>query len=893
MAKGAGPVHNAVSQSAIMGKAVRKTILWAMLPWLWLPALAAGAKPAPQASPQTPEALFSRIQGFLQKKDLPGYLDLFAPDLRSGEKDRLEIFFNEFGMESVKLRLVGKRTGDEAGTRLYCQAYFQNAFSVMIESWQLTAAAKDGRWEIVGKEISGNISSLYKIKIPAERAEHVRSVEIAHRDIRLSFTGAAVFYGNIPGLDTAFLIIGKGTVRFSPSDRIEKHQMELLYKKPFLEDDIDYVYVRCSSNFAASNIKIGRGVREPAVTQPETDRAAALFARNYPRSFTIESSVDKEILSFLPQGDEAVFDFRGKRAGELTYVYYPFSDEQVNLYDRSRDRILSLYRPADEGEPQSKRFYISFAEKYDIARYQLDLSYSPSDSYLSGKARILVVPRTDDFDTLKFRFNPDLEILKVQDQEKRELFYTLDKLRKYLYVYLINPPGREQSTWIEVYYRGRMSPPVPATDVIGQALSRDKLVFRPRFETYLFSQAGFWYPAPPDEDYFMARLKLLIPPEYKCVAVGDLVEKGHWNEMGDVVEIEKSGSSVYTFETREPIKYMSFIVGKFERAKDVQDPVPIQTYVSTEINENDPAIVEQAKSILEYYIRSFGPFPFEKLGIVRRLFPTAGGHSPASFIVLNQVPWRADSPYPVTSDNPVNLSDWDEYFMAHEIAHQWWGQGVSFDTYRDQWLSEGLAQFAAASYLRSRYGEKAYGLILKKFSHWTEKKSVKGPITLGSRLSFFDLDAYQAIVYDKAALVMFMLQDVLGPDVFFAGLKEFFAKYKYSAARTEDFIAVMERVSGRDLKNFFQGWLRSYELPDVQTSWSEEVAASGTRLKVRVTQVKGLFVFPLWIEWTSRGNSRSAMAVIDKVSQEIVLEVPGKVDRVRINPTRLVPGKFS
>jgi len=886
-------MQNSAPSSAIMVKAVRKTVLWVLFLWLWLPLLASGVKPALQSSPQTPEALFSQIQNLLQKKDLAGYLDLFAPDLRPGEKDRVDTFFNNFRMDSVRIKLVGKRAGDEAGTRLFCQAYFQNAFSVMIESWQLTVAAREGRWEVVGKEISGNISSLYKIKIPAERAEHVRSVEIRHRDIRLAFTDAAVFYDNIPGVDTAFLIIGKGTVHFAPSERIEKHQMEILYKKPFLEDDIDYAYVRCSNIFASSNIKIVRGEGEPAVTKPETDRAAALFAKVYPRSFTIESSVDKEILSFLPQGDEALFDFRGKRAGELTYIYYPFSDEQVNLYDRSKDRILSLYTPADEGEPSAKRFYISFAEKYDIDRYQLDLSYSPSESYLSGKARISVVPRTEDLDTLKFRFNPDLEILKIQDQEKRELFYTLDKLRKYLYVYLINPPARQQSTWIEVFYRGRMSPPVQATDVIGQSVSRDKLVFRPRFETYLFSQTGFWYPAPTEEDYFLARLKLLIPPEYKCVANGDLVEKGRWNEMGDVVEIEKSGSSVYTFETREPIKYMSFIVGKFEHPKDVLEPVPIQTYVSTEINENDPVIVDQAKSILEYYIRSFGPFPFEKLGIVRRLYPTAGGHSPASFIVLNQVPWRGDTPYPVTSNSPVHLSDWDEYFVAHEIAHQWWGQGVSFATYRDQWLSEGLAQFAAASYLRSRYGEKAYAAILKKFSLWTEKKSAMGPIALGSRLSFFDFDAYQAIVYDKAALAMFMLQDILGPDVFFTGLREFFGKYKYSAARTENFIAVMEQVSGRDLKNFFEGWFRSYELPDIQTSWSEESVASGTRLKVRVTQVKGLFVFPLWVEWTSRGVTRSAMAVVDKPSQEIVLEVPGKVDRVRINPGRVVPGKFS
>lgn len=874
-----------------MDMAVRKIIFLGLL--LWLPVLASGVKPTPQAVPQTPEAFFSQIQNLLQKKDLFGYLDVFAPAIRSGEKDRLATLFDDFKMDSVRLRLAGKRTGDEAETRFYCQAYFQNATSVMIESWQLTVANREGRWEVVDKKISGNIGSLYKVKIPSDRAEHVRSVEISHRDIRLAFTDAAVFYDNLPGIETAFLITGKGTVRFTPSDAIEKHQLELLYKKPLLEDEIDYVYVRCSDGFASSNVKIGRGDGLPAVSQVETARAASLFSKNYSRSFTIESSLDNEILSFLPQGDEAIFDFKARRAGELTYIYYPFSDEQVNLYDRSRERIISLYSPDGEGDSQAKRFYVSFAEKFDIDQYQLDLSYSPSESYLSGKARISVVPKTEALDSLKLRFNPDLEILKIYDQEKRELFYAQDKLRKLLYIYFIEPPALQRGSWIEVYYRGRMSPPPPTTDVVAQAISRDTLIFKPRYETYFFSQSGLWYPAPSEEDYFLARLKLIIPPEYKCVANGEMVEKGRWNEMGDVVEIEKAGSSIYTFETKSPVKYMSFIVGKFDHPKDAAEPVPIQTFISTEIMDSGPSVVDQAKSILDYYIQSFGPYPYEKLGIVKRLFPTAGGQSPASFIVLNQVPWREDTPYPVASGSAVNLSDWDEYFLAHEIAHQWWGQGVSFSTYKDQWLSEGLAQFASASYLRNRYGERAYSSILKKFAQWTEKKSHKGPISIGSRLSFFDFDAYQAVVYDKAALAMFMLQDLLGHDVFFTGLKEFFGKFKYSAARTENFMAVMERVSGRDLKNFFQGWFRSYELPEVQTSWSEENSAAGNRLRIRVTQLKGLFVFPLWIEWTSRGETRSEMAVIDQPSQEIILAVPGKVDRVRVNPKRAVPGKFS
>ncbi|HYA48381.1 MAG TPA: M1 family aminopeptidase [Burkholderiales bacterium] len=876
---------------------MRKTVCRGLVITIWLTVLGAGfaapLAPVPQAALPTPEAFFSQIQALLQKKDVDGYLRLVSADIHDLERSRLNQFFNDFGMDSLRLRLAGKRTGEDGTTRLYVQAHFENAIAVMIQTWQLTLSPQGGRWEIAGKDLSDTTNRLYKIRIPSDRAERVRSVEVTHRDIRLSFTDAVVFYDNLPDIDTAFLVLGKGTVRFSPSDPVEKHQLELLYGKPLLEDAVESVYVRCSNGYASSHVLITPGEGMPAVTPAETELAAAIFSRTYPRSFTIESSFDRGYLSVLPQGEEAVFDFKARRAGEMTYVFYPFAEEQVSLYDRSKERLISLYSPGEATDLKEKRFYVSFADKVDIDQYQLDLSYSPSDSYLSGKARISVISRTGSLDSIKFRFSPDLEILRICDQEKRELFFTRDKLRKLIYVYFITPPVPQKATWVEVYYRGRMHPPPPTTDVVGQNMPPTKLIFRPRYDTYFFSQSGLWYPAPAEEDYFRARLKLVVPPEYTCLSNGDLVEKGDWSEMSDVVEIAKAGSAVYTFETKVPIKYMSFIVGRFARPKESLNSVPIRSFVSTEITENDPALLDKARSILDYYIRSFGPFPFERLGIVKRLYPTAGGHSPASFVVINSIPWYSDNPFPVTSDSPVSLATWDEYFLAHEIAHQWWGQGVSFRTYKDQWLSEGLAQFAAASYLRDKYGEKAYAAILAKFAKWTERKSGKGPIAIGSRLSHFDFEAYQAVIYDKAAMVLFMLEDILGPDVFFAGLKEFFAKFKYSAARTENFIAIMERVSGRDLGDFFEGWFRSWELPAVQTSWSEEGTASGPHLKVRVTQTRGRFVFPLWVEWRSRGETRREVVVVDRPSQEFDLAVPGKVDRVLVNPFRVVPGKFS
>jgi len=314
--------------------------------------------------------------------------------------------------------------------------------------------------------------------------------------------------------------------------------------------------------------------------------------------------------------------------------------------------------------------------------------------------------------------------------------------------------------------------------------------------------------------------------------------------------------------------------------------------VATEVLDRQPGLIDQAADILDFYAKAFGPFPYEKLGIVIRSWPAYGGHSPASFVVLNEVPWQGDTGFLPPVDTPVDLSQWEGYFLAHEIAHQWWGQGVSFESYKDQWLSEGLSQFAAASFLRHKYGENSFAAILRKFARWTEKKSFRGPIIMGSRLSYHDFEAYQSIVYNKAALALFMLQDIIGKDSFDVGLRAFFEKFKFRAARTGEFIAAMEAASGQDLKGFFKGWFFSYELPEVRTTWTGTPVSEGVRLDIRVSQVKGRFVFPLWVEWSRAGESGRKMFVVDETTEEVSLTLPWRPNKVRINPDKAVPGKF-
>ncbi|MBE0711983.1 MAG: hypothetical protein IH583_06325, partial [Candidatus Aminicenantes bacterium] len=301
------------------------------------------------------EAMIGRIQVFLQQRDFSSYLEMFAPELRVGEQDRLDKFFGDLKMTEVSLRTAGINRSEAGLVRIFLQAFFQNAHTALIESWTLTLELRAEAWTVVRKDVTGTMTTLYKVCIPSERFERARRVEVTHQDIRIAFTNAAVFYDNIPGLETGMVIVGKGTVDFSPSDLNEQHQLELLYKRKQLRDNIDSLFIRSSSSFFASNVIVETDDALPAVSSKERDKAAAVFSRNYSRSFTIESSFDGGLLSFLPQGDEAVLEFKARKTGEMTYVYYPFSDDEVSLFSRRKDMIVNLYRPGRADDPPLKR----------------------------------------------------------------------------------------------------------------------------------------------------------------------------------------------------------------------------------------------------------------------------------------------------------------------------------------------------------------------------------------------------------------------------------------------------------------------------------------------------------------------------------------------------------
>jgi aminopeptidase N len=259
--------------------------------------------------------------------------------------------------------------------------------------------------------------------------------------------------------------------------------------------------------------------------------------------------------------------------------------------------------------------------------------------------------------------------------------------------------------------------------------------------------------------------------------------------------------------------------------------------------------------------------------------------------VLNQLP-RIQGVRLKRANSPVNLTRWHEYYLAHEIAHQWWGQGVTWDRHHDQWISEGLAQFSTMMYLREKHGKVAFSNILKKMSAWTEKKAKWGPIIFGSRISHFDFFAFQTIVYNKSSLVLNMLRDLLGEEMFFRGVRKFFEKFKYRAARTNDFAVTLSETSKKDLGPFFDAWYNSFKLPKVKVIHYTERMGDEYRLKFHVSQQENLFIFPLWVEWIEDGKNIRRMIVVDGKNQTFTFNLAHKPKRIQINPDNAVPGKF-
>jgi aminopeptidase N len=219
------------------------------------------------------------------------------------------------------------------------------------------------------------------------------------------------------------------------------------------------------------------------------------------------------------------------------------------------------------------------------------------------------------------------------------------------------------------------------------------------------------------------------------------------------------------------------------------------------------------------------------------------------------------------SENSVTGKGNAESLIAHEVAHQWFGDSVTEDDWHHVWLSEGFATYLTSVFMEVNYGKERLAREMNSDREQVIKYYLKSPrpvidTTVTNLMRLLNANSYQ-----KGAWVLHMLRHELGDDMFWKGMRSFYEKYRNKNALTEDFEKVMEEAGRKDLTDFFHQWLHMSGQPDLKITKKPSHLKGFTEITIEQMQ-QSLFRFPLELLINSQeGASRKNIQISEKVTK--------------------------
>jgi aminopeptidase N len=285
------------------------------------------------------------------------------------------------------------------------------------------------------------------------------------------------------------------------------------------------------------------------------------------------------------------------------------------------------------------------------------------------------------------------------------------------------------------------------------------------------------------------------------------------------VETTANGSRTWTYSEGFPIPpyCMIIAVGQFARLEpSVRALTPLSYYVPGSDRQFAEKGFAPAIPSLQYFSETVAPYPYEKLALIVGA-TRFGGMENSSAIVFTSTLFN---PKPSAKiGTAFGIPRGTVGLIAHEIAHQWFGDSVTESTWADFWLSEGFATYFAGLFLQRFEGEAVFQEYMKDAAEAVFAYEKKNRIPIFDRETEDLFKLLNANNYQKGAWVLHMLRSSLGDEVFFRGIRDYYQAHLNRTATTEDLRAALEKASGKDLSVFFKRWIYDSGHPQYELSW--------------------------------------------------------------------------
>ena len=687
-------------------------------------------------------------------------------------------------------------------------------------------------------------------------------------------SGTVCFLPPVNGKVTGAVFTGEGRLLLTPPLPSEQRSLSLLSKEAEFSESFSRLVLRFTDG-TYDEIE-----RATAPAAPSCDAGLLRDSQHATRKklhYNLDARILQDVLSPQPGGLFVAFVHGKKYSDKILFMIDPHGAQDVEpeeielmTYEDNKQGIWTAFHYSAE--------YASGAAKgsqknrvIHIEHQQLDTEIGKGGQ-LNGKAVTEFVAQSEGVRVVPLHLFHTLRVQSVTGDGGQALqFVQEDKLEDpQFWVVLSKPLAAGEKYTLTTTYGGK------------------EAVLAAGGGNYFPVARENWYPNAASGslgEYSNYDMTFRIPKGMKMAATGNLINDSNEGDHNvsvwkspvpltvagfsfgkfkqEQVKLEKPDMLVLSYANEQPPDWVvglkTAVDDPFKGMDARQGGSDIGSGLGnmSTVSLNQKALAE-AQIAVRIYTDYFGSIPYKRLEITQQTATDFGQSWPG--LVYLPMSYLFDSTtrhalgnimrtlYPTYTDDPFG------YFSVvapHEVAHQWWGHTVGFNSYRDQWMSEGFADMSASIYLQLVYAKEPQRYI--KF--WNDERKLllernregvraidAGPVTMGYRVanSREGFDSYRHLIYPKGAYILHMLRQMMwerqsGDQRFKETMRDFVATYNGSAATTEDFKAMVEKhmSPGMDLQGnhkmdwFFNEYVYGTALPSYKFDYSFGNAANG------------------------------------------------------------------